>query len=183
MRARFAASAVLAVGLVLGTAGCTFITPVATMNSYDQSDGVSANIGDVQLRNVFVVSPKGTDANLVGAMINSGTSDLTVEIQYTAHQSGQSGAISDSVVLPAGAVISFGNPGVPQLVFHSANVKPGALLTIFVQYGDVSGKKVQLPVLVGSQSYYKGLAPTPTPKPTQTPVPTDSGTPTPPPAG
>jgi hypothetical protein len=179
VRARIAASVVLAAGLVLGTAGCTFMTPVATMNAYDPSDGISANVGDVQLRNVFVVSPHGTDANLVGALINSGTSDLTVQLQYTAHKSGNSGPVTDSVDLPAGAVISFGSPGVPQLVFRSAGAKPGALMTIFVQYGDVSGKKIQVPVLVGDQSYYKGLAPSPAASATPTPVPTGTATPAP----
>jgi hypothetical protein len=160
---------------VLGTAGCTFLTPVATLNAYDQSDGVSANVGNIQFRNIFVVSPKGEDANFVGAMINSGSKAETVELQYTSHASGHARLVSEGVRIAAGQVFSFGNPGVPQLVFDSADAKPGALLTIFIQYGDVSGKKVRIPVLAGTQSYYKGLAPSPTP----TPIPTGTGIPTP----
>src|ERR1700709_598036 len=82
VRRRIAATAVLAVGLALGTAGCTFLAPQATAIKYNASDGVSLNVGDVQLRNAFVISPKGTTANLIGVLINSGDSDVVVHLQY-----------------------------------------------------------------------------------------------------
>ena len=176
MKRRIAAAAVLAVGLALGTAGCTFFAPQATLIKYNPSDGVSLNVGVVQLRNVFVISPKGTDANLIGVMINTGKSPIVVHLQYTNH-SGSSDTRQDvDVHLSAGEVISFGNPGVKQRVFRSADAKPGSLLTVFVQYGNVSGKNAVLPVLDGSQSYYTGLAPSPKPTPTGTPTPTPTST-------
>jgi hypothetical protein len=86
---------------------------------------------------------------------------------------------------PAGQVISYGDPKVPQLIFNAIDEQPGALLTVFVQYGTVSGKNVQLPVLDGSESAYRTLLPSPTPTPTapiacgdSTPSPTDTPTPT-----
>ena len=89
----------------------------------------------------------------------------------------------NSSKLAPGGVKSFGNPGVPQLVFRNADVKPGALLKVFVIYytkagATVSGKNVLLPVLDGSQSYYSGLAPSPLPSPTPTgtPIPTPTAT-------
>jgi hypothetical protein len=51
-----------------------------------------------------------------------------------------------------------------------------------VQYGNVSGKNLRVPVLNGTQSSYVGLAPSPTPTPTptdlSTPIPTLTATPT-----
>jgi hypothetical protein len=176
VKARVAASALLAAGLVLGTAGCTFLTPVATMNHYDPSDGVSANVGNLQLRNVFVISPKGEDANLVGAIINTGTSTEEVQLQYETH-SGGSAALAQAVIkIKGGQVISYGNPGVKQVVLDNTGVKPGALLKVFVQYGNTTGKNVLLPVLTGSQAAYKNLKPSPTPTPTETPTPTPTST-------
>ncbi|MEJ1229825.1 MAG: hypothetical protein WDM88_02985 [Galbitalea sp.] len=185
MRRRIAAAAVLAVGLALGTAGCTFFAPQATLLAYNPSDGVSLNVGKLQVRNAFAISPKGTDANLVGVFINTSKSDVVVELQYTAHVNGKSKVTNELLPLTAGDVVSLGNPGVPQIVFRNADVKPGALLKIFVVYGDtasgvtVSGKNLQIPVLNGSQEAYKHLGPTPTPKPTPTgtPLPTMSPTP------
>jgi hypothetical protein len=74
--------------------------------------------------------------------------------------------------------VSFGNPGVKQVVFRNANVKAGALLKIFVQYDTEQGRNMLLPVLDGSQSEYANLKPSPLPKPTSTATPTPTATPT-----
>jgi hypothetical protein len=174
VKVRIAAAAALAVGLVFTTAGCTFFAPQATLIPYAASDGIDANVGAIQLRNVFVVAPNGTDANMIGVLINTGKVGQTVTFQFASYESGVKQLTNSPVLVPAGAVISFGNPGVPQLVFRGANVKPGALLSIFVQYGDVTGKTLLLPVLDGSQTAYSGLTPSPTPTPV--PIPTITAT-------
>jgi hypothetical protein len=179
VRRRIAIAAVLAVGLVLGTTGCTFFAPQATLIKYDPSPGVSLNLGKLQVRNAFVVSPKGTDANLIAVFINSGSSEIDVKLQYSSHTGGTAKTITlPPVALKPGEVISYGNPGVTQLVFRSADVKPGSLLKIFVQYGSVSGQNLLLPVLNGTQLAYQHLAPSPLPKPTETPTATPTPTPT-----
>lgn len=181
MRRRIAAAAVLAAGLVLGLTGCTFFAPQATLIQYDPGDGVSLNVGSIQVRNAFVISPKGTDANFIGAVINNSSQDVVVDFQYTEHVNGKDKVTDVPFGLKPNQVESFGNPGVPQLVFRKANVKAGALLKIFVVYATkagvtVSGKNVLLPVLDGSQSYYSGLAPSPLPSPTPTITPTPTST-------
>ena len=164
---------------MLALAGCTFFAPQATLIPYDASDGVALNVGNVQMRNVFVISPKGTDANLVGVIINTGKTAETVNIQYTSHTGGTVTSVTEKVPLAAGAVKSFGNPGVPQLVLRGADIQPGALLKLFVQYGNVSGKVVLVPVLNGSQAPYANLAPSPLPTPTAIPtaIPTKTAAP------
>ena len=178
MRRRIAVAAVLAVGLALGTAGCTFFAPQATLIKYNPSDGVSLDLGKLQVRNAFVISPKGTDANLVGYFINSGSSPITVELQYTAKATGGSTVKDSTFVVRPGKPISFGNPGVKQVVFRNADTKAGALLKIFIQYGSVSGRNLLLPVLDGTQAEYSHLAPKPLPKSTATSTATPTPTPT-----
>jgi hypothetical protein len=179
VRRRIAVAAVLAIGLALGTTGCTFLTPQATLIKYNPSDGVQTDLGKLQVRNAFAVSPKGTDANLVGVFINSGSSEMNLNIQYTSHTGGTARSVTIHETLKAGQVISFGNPGVKQAVFRGADVKPGALLTIFMQYGSVSGKNLQIPVLNTQLQAYRNLGPSPLPTHTPTPTPTATLTPTP----
>jgi len=176
VRRRIAAAAVLAAGLVIGTGGCTFLAPQATLIHYDPSDGVSLNVGALQVRNALVISPKGTDGALVGVFINTSKSNIEVEVEYTSHVNGKATPRGIDIPMTSGQVISFGNPGVTQLVFNALNIKPGSLAKVFVQYGSVSGKYVDLPVLINSDGDYNGDAPSPTPTPTATvsPIPTKS---------
>jgi hypothetical protein len=176
VRRRIAAAAVLAVGLVFGTAGCTFFSPQATLIHYDASDGVSLNVGHLEVRNALVISPKGTDGALVGVFINTSTKSLPVEIEYTSHSTGKATTDVVEVDLAAGQVLSFGNPGVAQLVFRALNVPPGALARLYIEPVGASGKYLSVPVLINSDGDYNGDAPSPTPSPTATlsPIPTKS---------
>jgi len=178
VRRRIAAAAVLAVGLALGTAGCTFFAPQATLIKYNPSDGVSLDLGNLQVRNAFVISPKGTDANLIGAFINSGSSPITVGVQYSGKVKGVSVLETAKFVVKPGDPVSLGNPGVKQVVFRGADATPGSLLKVFIQYGNVSGRNLLLPVLDGTQNYYSDLTPKPLPKPTPTATITPTPTPT-----
>lgn len=66
---KFAAAA-LALGVMFGTAGCNFISPIATMEVYTPSDGSDANFGQVAARNIFIlVNPAGQTA-LFGSFVN-----------------------------------------------------------------------------------------------------------------
>jgi hypothetical protein len=171
VRARFAIAAALAVGLSLGTAGCTFFAPQATLIHYDPSDGIGVTVGAVDFRNMFVVSD-GTDANLIGAVINHSDSSQTINFQYTDRTGATPVVTTNPIELPANTTLSFGNPGQAQLVFRGANAKPGSLLRIFIQYGTETGKNASLPVLDNSIAPYGDLTPSPTP----TPIPTISAT-------
>jgi hypothetical protein len=177
---------------MLALAGCTFFAPQATLIQYDPSDGVGITVGSVALRNAFVISPDGQDANLVGSLINTSGGAKTVRFQYTSN--GKS--VTTTVDLPASGpngAIAFGNSGVKQVVFTGTKVKPGSLLRVFMQYGSKSGKSVLLPVLSGSTlKAYSTLTPSPTPSatsscsisntgeivgcPTPTPTPTPTST-------
>ncbi len=179
MRTRVAATAVLIAGLMLGTTGCTFFAPQATQIKYNPSDGVSTTVGDIEVRNAFAVTADGTDASLVMVVLNSGNTGQVVRFQY-----GYTGVAADEakdrlIIVPPKGIISFGNgEGAEQLVLPDIGTAPGALLPVFVQYGDETGATMMVPVLDASLPGYGELLPSPTPTPTVTPtaVPTPEAT-------
>ncbi|MEQ1737506.1 MAG: hypothetical protein ABL886_14015, partial [Rhodoglobus sp.] len=104
--ARAAASALLASALIAGTAGCTFMTPIATLAQYDPTDGVSGTVGDVELRNVVaLISEDGSAISLVVTMVNTGTRQSLMNIQYVS--SGNTTTLVKQI--PGGSVAQFGN--------------------------------------------------------------------------
>lgn len=179
MRARVAASIVLAAGLALGASGCSFFAPQGTLANYDASDGVSATVGNLQVRNAFGITNDGKSVNLVMVLVNTGDTEISATLQYGFGAGKPGTGSSASIPVPAHGVISFGNGTTPQLVLPNTSSKPGTLLPLFVQYGQESGKELQVPVLDSSLTAYSTLVPTPIPTPTSTGTPIPTGTPTP----
>lgn len=87
MKTRLAGIA-LATGMALGLSGCGFVVPVATNDPYEPSDGVSAEVGDLVLRNILLVTDDGETGSLVFTVINSGDSAERVELTYSGNTSG-----------------------------------------------------------------------------------------------
>jgi hypothetical protein len=179
VRARIAASVVLAAVLVLSTTACTFISTQATLKHYDPSDGVGATVGVIQVRNALLLSKDGQRASFLVNLINDGQSTESVLIQYDGTKSdGTQSKVNTKVTLNSGEVKTFGSSDTRQLVFTGIDTKPGALFPVWIQYGQETGKQLLVPVLDGSLAEYHGLlptlTPTPTPTATVTPVPTPS---------
>ena len=67
------------------------------------------------------------------------------------------------------------------MLLPGLDTPPGALVKIYFQYGDESGKQIDVPVLDTALEEYDGLLPspmpTPTPTVTATPVPTETPAP------
>ncbi|WP_349897740.1 hypothetical protein [Parafrigoribacterium soli] len=155
MRARRAASVVLAAAVLLSTAGCTFFAPQTTLKPYDPSDGVNTQIGDVYIRNVLLLSDHSGDASLLANVVNESDNGVKVSFQYE----GKKGKVDDSVFANPGKVSSVGGFTDEQLVLHGVDAKPGTLFPIFVQYGDQTGKQLLVPVLDGTLKPYNELLP------------------------
>lgn len=153
--ARAAASIILAGALLVGTAGCTFITPQATLEKYDPGDGVGVDVGNVQVRNaVAVLGEDGHALSLIVSIVNSGSRSANVDLQY--QSSGEKTTITKAV--NANDVAAFGNTDEKQIVILNPDVKAGALYPVFVQYGDNEGKVMLVPVFDGT-GIYKDLTP------------------------
>ncbi len=173
VRARVAASAALAALVALTLAGCNFITPQATLEPYDSSDGVSARVGDVDVLNVIVLSEDGVSGNLVFSALNTGSDDVELAVQF--ESDGEK--VTLDVDIDAGATGQFGFGEGGQLFLADIDTPPGGLLPIYFQYGDRQGRQLLVPVLDGGMEQYASLlpTPTPTPTPTETPIPIETG--------
>lgn len=157
MKARVAASVVLALAVAIGTAGCGLIAPQATTKHYDASDGVSGNVGQIDVRNAFVVTD-GSVGNLVVTLVNTDSKSHRVAIS-----SGTSSSAAAEITVQPGQVKLVGTQpdkasasNVFIAPFHSL---PGSLYPVYFQYGDETGVKLQIPVLDGGLSDYKDLVP------------------------
>jgi hypothetical protein len=174
VKARAIAS-IVAAGLVLGgVAGCTFVTPIATQNQYDASDGINVTVGDVKLLNAIVITDDGKTGNLVAQAYNESDDPIDLTLQYDV-----SGKHTVDVTLPAneGTKLGYGKKG--QVFLPKIGTDAGGLLKVYVQYGSEAGKQVDVPVLSNALHPYRNLTPTPTPTPTPTFTPDPSGSATP----
>lgn len=162
MRARRAASVVLAGAVLLGTAGCTFFAPQTTLKPYDPSDGVGTQIGDVYVRNVLLLAGDGGNASLLASVINETDNGVKVNFQYEGD--GADGKADKSIFANPGKATSVGGHEDEQIVLTGIDATPGTLFPIFVQYGDKTGKQLLVPVLDGTLKPYDDLLPKAEPK-------------------
>ena len=151
--ARAAASVVIAAALLAGTAGCTFVTPQATLIEYNPGNGVAGKVGSVELRNVVAISnDDGKTVSLLITLINSGTDDATVQLQFES----DGATVNDLKAVRAGEALAFGNVGEEQIVVPNPGVELGALMPVYAQYGDNEGVQLMVPVLA-ADGIYDGL--------------------------
>lgn len=174
MRTRIAASAVLAIAILSGTVGCGLLAPQATTIQYDASDGVSAQVGDVAIRNAILLSEDGELANLLVTLVNTGDSAHNVHVQYEA--GGEK--VTHSLIVEPNSTVTLGTPGAPAITLEGIDTEPGALFPIYVQYGNEPGAELLVPVLEGGTGPYSTLSPTGAPAPTRSAEPTPAATPT-----
>ena len=159
MRARLAVSAVLVALVMAGTTGCTFMTPQATTQSYDASDGIGTTVGDIRVNNALLVTEDGKNASLVISLQNSSDFGAQVTVQY---ENAKKTKVNDSIFVNSRSVTSLGADGTSSVVLTGIDAPAGALFPVFIQYGDETGKQLWLPVLT-AEGAYAGLAPSPTP--------------------
>ena len=130
------------------------LTYQATTEHYDASDGVSANVGDLDLRNVLVVSEDGADGNLVMTVVNTGDDDATLGVQF-----GEGGGDVIEVEVEAGQTLVLGSDEEEPVLLEGIDAEVGGLLPMYFQYGDVEGVEKLVPVLDARLPEYADLAP------------------------
>jgi hypothetical protein len=156
VKVRIAVSALLAIGLALGASGCNLIQPQATTHLYDASDGIGVNVGDLQLRNLILISNNGEAASLLMSAINTTGADADLNIQFVS----QGTVVRGTVAVPSSNFpTSWGAAKENKIVLEGINTAPGALLEVYFQYGDADGKTALIPVLTSGQPEYEGLEP------------------------
>ncbi|BDI23741.1 DNA modification methylase [Herbiconiux sp. L3-i23] len=172
MKIRAAASILLAASLAAGLSGCNFFSPQATLKKYDPSDGVGANLGDVDVRNVLLVTEDGSRATLVMSVVNTGTDAKSLEVEYVSEAADAiAGRVSFDVEVPGQSIITTSaTENDEQIVLEDIDAPAGSLFSVFLQSGTSEGTELRVPVLDGSLAEYDGLLPSPSPTPTPTPT-------------
>jgi len=155
---RAAASALIAGALLVGTTGCSFITPTATLNHYDPSDGIGAEVGDVKVRNVLAISNDDESAvSLMVTIINTSSSSGSLRLQY---ESAAGERVDISKPVTSGEVKSYGTEvDGDMIVINDADIRAGQLFPIYFQFGNDSGQELLVPVMSSDDVIYADLAP------------------------
>ena len=167
------AAVAVAASLLLGTAGCTFMNPIASRIDYAPSDGTQVSFEHVDARNFMYLSDGKGNAALFGSLVNRGLETSSVKLQYTDATSNEKKE-AIYTLLPS-QKLDFGYNGTSALNFNLGG-KLGGTVTVFVIAGSETGKAMSVPVLDGTLSEYTDLvnqlgnstatsSPTPTPSP------------------
>ena len=144
----------LAASLLLGTTGCSLVSPVASRVTYSPGDGTQINLQTVKVRNfMYLSNGKGGEA-LFGSIINPSLESKTVKIQYTDGTLNEKKEVS--INLLAGQKIDLGYNGGSALAIDLAG-EPGGVVNLFVIEGNNTGKMIEVPVLDGTLAQYKDL--------------------------
>ena len=162
----------LALGLATMT-GCGYINSQQTSEMYAASDGVHADLGPLQLRNMLLVST-GEDkpGRLLGAVYNSSSQDVKLTVN---------GAEGSQTQVPVKAnSYTLLNDSTDEAILSTSGAIPGSLVDIKVtEDGTNVSKTVRVPVLDGSLAEYTEYLPAgsePTGSATPSPSPSATGT-------
>lgn len=154
MRAR-TTSVVLAGLLLAGLTGCTFSAEIATEAVYDASDGLSAEVGDVQIENVILISEDGDRGNLIASIINDSDQNVALTVSW---ESASGAQVNRNVYIRAGASRTWGTDANP-FVLKGIEAPPGSLFPVYFQYDDYEGSEIPVPVLTDELESYSDLLP------------------------
>lgn len=158
MKARVAASVVLALAVAFGTAGCGFIAPQATTKHYDASDGVSGTVGQIDVRNALIVTSDTSNktGNLVVTLVNNDSTSHDVTIS-AGDQNDAKVTVKPGEVKQVGATPH--KDSASNVFLTNFTAQPGSLYPVYFQYGDETGVQLKVPVLDGGLEEYKDLVP------------------------
>jgi hypothetical protein len=163
-------SIALAALIVAGLSGCTFTAPQTNQQPYDPSDGFGEDIGDLGIRNAILVSEDGETGNLAMDVVNSGSTNAALVLSWE----GVAGRAERNIYIPANQTESLGDEA-NRVILEGIDAVPGSLFPVYIQYGDVEGKEMLVPVLDGELEEYADLVPEPSASDDTGPSPEASG--------
>lgn len=152
MAIRKFAAVTIAASVLLGTAGCTFISPVASRIEYAPADGSQADLETVKVRN-FVYLTNGTVSALTGSIVNPSLETKVVKIQYTDAALNEAKEVTFTV--NPGQRVDLGYNGGQALAINLGG-KAGGLVKLSVSEGSTT-EELRIPVLDGTFEFYKPI--------------------------
>ncbi|MFP3579830.1 hypothetical protein SB659_09620 [Arthrobacter sp. SIMBA_036] len=153
------AAAAIGVGL-LSVTGCGFTNAQQTSHQYSPSDGLRADLGQLQLRNMLIVAAgEHQPGRVIGAVFNQSTSDATLTI---------SGADGGQAEIPVKAKSeTYLNEDSTAVILSNAGSAPGGLAQVTIRSGSDTAK-MNIPVVNGTLPEYKQYLPTSSASPSST---------------
>ncbi|AJT42598.1 hypothetical protein [Psychromicrobium lacuslunae] len=155
-RRRLAAASVIGASLlgITTLAGCGYIAPQQTTVVYSASDGVRHDLGNIELRNILLVSA-GEDkpGRVIGAVFNTSKSPIRVTFN------GASGSQTEFTVKPGEPY--YLNQESDSSILSTVAQHAGSLETVKVSQNGpgTSSVELKIPVLDGTLAEYKPYLP------------------------
>ncbi|WP_159736527.1 hypothetical protein [Arthrobacter sp. 9V] len=164
------AAAAIGVGL-LSVTGCGFVNAQQTTHQYSASDGIKADLGPLQLRNILIVaSGEKEPGRVIGAVFNQSGNDVTLTV------SGANGAQTEIPVKANSE--TYLNDTADAAILSTAGVIPGGLTPVTIRSGSDSAT-INVPVVDGTLPEYAKYLPSSSATPTATPTSTSTSSATP----
>lgn len=157
---RMSLVAAIAVGALAFT-GCGAINQQSTAIMYSASDGVHADMGKIELRNVLIISEKaGQPGRLTGTFYNK--SDASIKLTVSGSEGSQT-----ELTIPSGAAPLILGSKSEAAILSTVSAIPGAMEMVKLTQSDtsVAAQTLNVPVLDGTLPEYKDLVPTKAPSP------------------
>ena len=152
-------SLIAAIGIgAMAFTGCSAINQQSTALEVTVSDGVNSGVGQLQLRNVLIISKaEGGPGRVLGTFYNKADSDITLTF------SGAQGAQTEITVKPGIPLVLNGQSD--KAILSSMAAAPGAFETIDLQSSGAESETATLnvPILDGTLQEYKNLVPSAAP--------------------
>ncbi len=141
--------------------GCQWTSPITTSLQYAPSDGTQATVGQVEFRNVALISNKGGGpATLIGSALNNG--DQPAQVTFAA------GSAQAAVTVPPGQLTQLSTEG-KLTKLNAVASAPGAMEKVLIRPAGSDGLSLNVPVLASFPPYAQyapdGSTPPPPAKP------------------
>ena len=154
---RAAATGVIALA-VLGVSSCSAVNEQATVREYSPSDGIVENVGEVQLRNILMVSNgNGEEGRLLGTVVNASPEDINFSLA--------TGGTTLNWSIAAGDKVVFEDTPAAEVTVPSVDTLPGTGLRADAGNGTET-VAVDIPVVDGTLKDYREYLPSPSAVPT-----------------
>ncbi|WAP51644.1 hypothetical protein OL239_18130 [Arthrobacter sp. ATA002] len=166
---RAAAAGVIALA-VLGVSSCSAVNEQATVREYSPSDGIVENVGEVELRNLLVVSNgDGEAGRLLGTVVNASPENVEFSLAM--------GGTTLEWSIESGDKVIFEDAQTDTVTVPNVDTLPGTGLRADASNG-AETVELNVPVVDGTLEDYREYLPTPSPAPmdTATMVPSDQAT-------
>lgn len=161
-RLRLVLTAMVSLGLAPTAAGCGM--NVQTTNPYTPAIGVNFDVGDVQIRDLMILS-RAKGNGFLSATFTANKPDMLVGVSGTATKADGSDGAPLVVTLCGPITVNATQPVVltkrPLIGVKSADIEPGLTARMVLRFGKAGEVTTNAPVVDATLPQYATISPTP----------------------